>query len=484
MAPTIVTMPTMTSRARVVNSSAAIAVSRPWQKKSGAPRAAPAWCSAVARALRAVLGGGVWCGQLTWVWCGLATWGLCGQAAWGLCGQAAWGEDWPAWRGPRGDGTWNGPNLPVAWPATGLPVIWRAAIGGGYSGVVVADGRVVVLDRQPAPSEVERVICFDAGTGQSLWVHAYPVSYGKLDYGNGPRAAATLAAGHVFTLGALGQVCCLDVTDGRLLWQHDLVAEYGATIPTWGLAASPVVWKSWVLIHGGVPGGTIIAFDRDTGREAWRGGSDPAGYATPRVHERGNQVQVVCWSPEQVLGLAADSGDILWRVPYKVTYGVSIAAPLCVGDWVLVSGYWEGTKAIRLGARPDEATLAWEDKTHLQGLMSQPLERDGYVYLLDKSEGLTCFELTTGQKLWDDDHRLTERGRNPQASLVWLGQEDRALALNAAGELVQCRLNPTGYTELARVKLLGDTWAHPAWAGRRVYARSDTELVCAELLPE
>ncbi len=53
--------------------------------------------------------------------------------------------------------------------------------------------------------------------------------------------------------------------------------------------------------------------------------------------------------------------------------------------------------------------------------------------------------------------------------------------LNAAGELILARLNPKGYTELARSKVIGDTWAHPAYTGRFVFARDDHELVCREL---
>lgn len=63
--------------------------------------------------------------------------------------------------------------------------------------------------------------------------------------------------------------------------------------------------------------------------------------------------------------------------------------------------------------------LAWEDKRNLCGLMSQPLYRDGYAYLLDKRYGLTCFEVKTGKKFWDDGNRMTPKGRNPQATLVW-----------------------------------------------------------------
>jgi outer membrane protein assembly factor BamB len=114
--------------------------------------------------------------------------------------------------------------------------------------------------------------------------------------------------------------------------------------------------------------------------------------------------------------------------------------------------------------------------------MSQPLYKDGLVYLLDKQYGITCFELATGKKLWDDKNTLTPRGRNPQASLVWLGNSDRILALNAEGELVLTKCDKSGLSELSRTKIIGPTWAHPAFSGQRVYARSDSKIVCVRLV--
>jgi hypothetical protein len=125
--------------------------------------------------------------------------------------------------------------------------------------------------------------------------------------------------------------------------------------------------------------------------------------------------------------------------------------------------------------------MGLKENTLLRGLMSQPLYRDGHVYLLDKQYGLTCFELQTGKKLWDDANQTTPRGRNPQASLVWLGDTDRAIILNEEGELILTRLNPEGPHEQSRTKIIGPTWAHPAFAGNRVFARNDTELVCMSL---
>lgn len=390
-------------------------------------------------------------------------------------------EDWPQFRGPRGDGTWHGPKLSAYWPDEGLPVAWRAPVGGGYAGVVVVDGRVLTMDRQTEPREVERILAFDAGSGSPLWTHEYPVAYGDLDYGTGPRAAPTVHQGRVYTLGAMGHARCLDVQSGSVHWQHDFV-QLGAEIPTWGLAASPVIWRELAIYQPGLrPDGCFVALDRLTGKERWRASTDPAGYCTPIVADVDGKPRLLAWTPLNVQGIDLDTGRVLWSIPYEVTYGVSIATPVFHNDLLLVAGYWEGSKAIRLDESGSRATLVYEENRHLRGLMSQPLVKNGYGYLLDKSLGLTCFELATGRKLWDDRHQLTPRGRNPQASLVWIGDGDRILALNAEGELVLASLTPDGYSEHARAKILEPTWAHPAYAGSRVYARNDEELVAVDL---
>jgi outer membrane protein assembly factor BamB len=187
----------------------------------------------------------------------------------------------------------------------------------------------------------------------------------------------------------------------------------------------------------------------------------------------------VCWTPANVRGLDPRTGRLLWTIPFEVTYGSAIADPIYQEGIVFVSSYYAGAKAIRAGQ--DAAEVIWEDRRNVRGLMSVPLYRDGHVYVLDKRNGLTCVELRSGKKRWDDGNRMTPKGRNPQATMVWAGDSDRALILNAEGDLILARLNPTGYEEQSRTNIIGATWAHPAYAGDRVYARDDQELVCVSL---
>jgi outer membrane protein assembly factor BamB len=397
-------------------------------------------------------------------------------------------EEWPKWRGPRADGTWKAPKLAEKFPAGGPPVLWRRPIGGGYAGIVTSAGRVFTMDR-PKPTEkgaqpdgTERVLCLDGKTGAILWTHEYPATYGDLDYGNGPRAAPTVEGNDVYTLGAVGMACCLDAATGKVRWQRDTVAELGSKVPQWGFAASPFVHGSVVIFHiGAEPNGSLVALDRQTGKEVWRSIPDPAGYCTPILVERQSGPQLVVWTPLNVRAVDPGTGKLLWTIPYEVTYGVSIATPIALRDIVLVAGYWEGSKAIKLGDTPEAAELLWEENRFLRGLMAPPLERDGLVYLLDKQYGITCFELATGKKLWDDANDMTPRGRNPQATTVWIDDKDRVLALNSEGELILARFSREGYQEASRVKIIGPTWANPGFAGKTVFARSDEEIVAVDL---
>jgi hypothetical protein len=280
-------------------------------------------------------------------------------------------------------------------------------------------------------------------------------------------------------------VRCLDAATGESIWQKDLVRDFRARQPTWGFAASPVIYRDMVILHAGAePDGCYIAFDCESGEERWRVGNDPAGYCTPILATDGmaqddSRDLLLGWTPEHVMVIAPLNGELIAQVTYKVTMGVSIATPIYHEDTLLVSGYWEGAKAIKISGADVE--LVWEENRYLRGLMAQPLYRDGHVYLLDKHHGIVCSRLQSGEKVWTDENRLTPRSRNPQATLVWVGESDRAICLNATGELVLCRFTPQGYAELTRSKVCGETWAHPAYSGNRVYVRDDSRLACVEL---
>ena len=161
------------------------------------------------------------------------------------------GEDWPRWRGPRGNGTWNAPKLLDKWPQDGLQRAWTTPIGGGYAGVAASDQRIFTMDRQTTPQDSERVVCFRARDGKPLWTHTYPINYGKLEYGSGPRATPTIYDNCVYTLGALGHLWCLDAANGKPIWRRSwLVTTKDACRP--GVTLHRLSWLAiWSLSSQG-----------------------------------------------------------------------------------------------------------------------------------------------------------------------------------------------------------------------------------------
>lgn len=384
------------------------------------------------------------------------------------------GEDWPRWRGPNAAGGWNPKDIPADFARKEPERLWKQEISAGFGGVTTSNGRVYVMDRIKMPKEIERILCFDAESGTNIWQQSWEVSYGSMDYGTGPRSSVNISDGKAYALGATGVALCLDAVTGQVVWQVDTVKTFGAKIPTWGFAASPVIDGNRVLLHVGAKAGSVIALDKSSGKEVWRGGPDPAGYCTPEIISHAGTRQLIAWGPEHVQSLDPDSGLVKWLFRYKITYGVSIAQPLYHDGILLISGYWHGAKALQL---EKSATLLWENQTEICGLMSAPLYKDGVVYMLDKTHGLQAFELKTGKILWSDENSLTPKDSNPQMSLVWMqASTNLAALLNANGELVYVTLKPDKREELARWQIIGKTWAHPAFAGNRVFARSDKEL--------
>ena len=62
------------------------------------------------------------------------------------------GEDWPQWRGRRGDSSWRNPPLAEDWTRARLDTVWSAEIAPGYSGIAVVGERLFTMDRPVAPA--------------------------------------------------------------------------------------------------------------------------------------------------------------------------------------------------------------------------------------------------------------------------------------------------------------------------------------------
>ena len=126
------------------------------------------------------------------------------------------GADWPQFLGPNRNGTYSGPAITNAWPKEGPPKIWERKVGQGFSGPVVAAGKVILFHRP----DKETVECLQARDGKSLWKADYPTGFRDeiRAEDDGPRSTPAIDGTHVYTFGAEGMLNCWNLANGERIW--------------------------------------------------------------------------------------------------------------------------------------------------------------------------------------------------------------------------------------------------------------------------
>ncbi len=414
------------------------------------------------------------------------------------------GDDYPQWRGANRDGVLTETDLVEELPQGNLPRLWSVEVGSGYSGPTVAKGLVYLTDRGigEEESEVERVLCYNAADGALVWSHTYEAKYNdeqyNIGYKAGPRAAVTIHDGKAYSVGARGYLKCFDANGGKLIWERDLARDYSVRMPIWGITAAPLIYKDLVIqITGGSNGACVVALDRKTGAEKWTALDERAGYSAPILIRQGQQDVVVCWTGESVTGLNPITGETHWTFPMKPrNMPIGVATPVVAGEHLFVSSFYDGSMLIELDLSRPAAKQVWrrigqseKNTDSLHCMISTPIIKGKYIYGVDSYGELRCLDLITGDRIWES---LDAVPRARWATIHTLSDGDREIMLNDQGELLITNLNPKGFEERSRTKLLdptlkqlprrnGVTWAHPAIANGVIFARSDKELVAASL---
>lgn len=398
--------------------------------------------------------------------------------------------DWPQFRGPHRDGTWDETGILESFPREGLKICWRQPIGGGFSSPVVAQGRVFVSDVELIrPSPRERVHCFDEKTGKVLWVFRYEENY--LDWtfvperGAGPTATPIVEGERIYVVGAYGYVHCLDVKTGTVLWEKHIGREY--QVAEMSCRPSPWIEGSLLVVFTGAkPGASVMALDKETGREIWKALEDHVSNSSPVVIRLAGKPQLIVWSDNALTSLDPADGHTYWREPMNTSNNDSVATPVLQGNRLLVSGLM-----LELSGDPPAAKFLWpENRAPSRRLLSNTstaLIQGEYIYGARTGGPLVCLEAATGREVWSTNSVTAQRNG---ASIQITPHRGGFLLFTDEGNLILAELSPAGYREIGRSHLIDPTWpfngakfvyAPPAFANRHVFARSEAEIVCASL---
>jgi outer membrane protein assembly factor BamB len=394
---------------------------------------------------------------------------------------------WFQWRGPTRDGRAPTGPLRTDWDKNPPKLLWRADVGGGFSSCTVVGGRLYTQDRQGGD---ERVLCLDTEKGTPVWSFSYPASYSGTDatYATGPRASPTVVGDRVYTVGGAGKLLCLEVPTGagqpRVVWQHDLLAEFDATIPRWGVACSPLVEGDLVVVITGGKRGTVAAFERNTGELRWASGDNPAGYSSPVAATVGNRRVIFALTGDALLAVGLD-GTIHDRHAWRTDNLGNIATPLVVDDVVFISSaYGQGCALLR--ADPERSGVGLVKVYERRGPRAFQTHHSSSVYKdrhLFGSDGmgsarLKCVTLEDGREKWDAGQEVG-KGTLILADKHLIIQTER-------GDLCLVEANPDEFNlvaKLPRVLTGNNNWATPTLVDGRLYLRDDEKVVCYDVRP-
>jgi outer membrane protein assembly factor BamB len=407
----------------------------------------------------------------------------------GLSALPASAEDWSQWRGPNRDGVWSETGISESFPPAGLKIAWRAAVGAGFSSPVVAGARVYVTDSQVSRSKArERVLCFDAMTGKPLWTHSYEADYADwaFDPKNpfGPRPTPIVHDGRLFTLGARGRLICFNSGNGKVIWEK----EFANKSKDSAFTPSPLIEGNLLILvlDGLPPGPCVVALDVKSGKEIWRAVEDTPTLSSPVVVTAAGKRQLIVWTQGWVNSLEPLTGKPYWRERHLAGANYAVATPVFSDGLLLVSGVMYRLNAEKLGA-----SVLWPNgrppARQTVSDTSSPMLQDGYAFTCNMSGALACIDATSGSVVWETNAvTATKSG----ASIHITRNGKSALLFTDKGDLIRAHLGPQGYREISRTRLIeptypfgsgGCAWTPPAYANGHAFARSDKELVCAEL---
>ena len=400
--------------------------------------------------------------------------------------------EWPCFRGLERDNRAKD-DVPLTkdWGEAGPKVLWRQPLGEGYSGAIVAGGRVYVLDYVEEDSS-DALRCFELFSGEELWRRGYknPIrrNHGK------SRTIPAYSDGVVVTLGPAAHVMAVDADSGDLLWTRDLVEAYGCEIPQWYAGQCPLIEDGKVILGVGGEKVLMTALALRTGETDWE---TPNDHGLKMSHS--SVVSATLCGTKQYIyagigGICASDtqGKQLW-ICTKWKPAVWAPTPLAIGDGrlFLTAGYGAGsaTLAVKKDGDGFSASIEQEWKP-TQGPASEQqtpiLIGDTMFVIQPKDAGARRAEFIAA-----DVSALpavkSESGKDARFGLgPYLYADGAFWILDDEGVLSVYEYKDDRFERLAAHKILpgADSWGPIAFAGGLMILRDSTSMVCLDLRNE
>ena len=410
-------------------------------------------------------------------------------------------EDWPAWRGPRGDGTSLEQAVPTQWNET-ENISWQVEIPGiGHASPIVL-GDYMFLVTCIEETRERMLLCLDRRTGKTLWrrvvirapleaIHqlnsrasSTPATDGKYVYvsflePDGSTVPAEVVRKRSGELRAdntgkavnPGRMC---VAAYDLSGQRQWITRPGGFASVWGYCASPIVFEDNVIINGDHDGDAyIVALDRKTGETVWKVPRENRirSHSVPLIRKFDGRIQMMVAGSHSIVSYDTNDGEKHW---YTVgPKGRAVASPVFATGLLLVSTAYPDREFLAI--RPDghgdvtDTHIAWRNGQSVPYVPS-PISVGDYLLAVSDDGIASCFNAATGKRHW-----RKRIGKRHSAALVAAG--GLVYFLSDAG--VTRVVRPGTQFELIAENRIGERcYASPAISRGQIFLRSDKHLFC------
>jgi outer membrane protein assembly factor BamB len=391
----------------------------------------------------------------------------------GVVAGSASAENWPAWRGPAGNGISAEKNVPAEW-GPDKNVAWKLALPGPAGATPVVWGNQIFLTSVNEAGEL-LLLCIDTN-GKQQWqqVVAQGNQNSRGDEGNSASPSPVTDGQHVWTFMGDGTLACYTVK-GEQVWKFNLQDRYGRFQIQFGMSSTPVLEQGRLylqLIHGeGNPQtreAVVVALDGKTGAEVWKvdrpsdaEAENEHSYASPVLYRDDKTTLLLSHGADFIIAHDLQDGHEVWRcgglnrrddtvLPYDRTLRFVASPATAPGLIIAPSAKQHPLLAIRAGGSGDITNSAkhriWDWKRTPD--VPSPLILDGLVYLCMENGNLTVLEADTGKEVYSQathrqrhraspvyaDGKLYLTARDGRITVVQAGREFKVLAVNELGE--------------------------------------------------
>jgi len=399
-----------------------------------------------------------------------------------LAALEAAAADWPQLHGPKRDNKSAETGLLQEWPAEGPKLLWTASgIGHGFATVAIADG-LIYTSGNVGDDTVITALDLD---GKAKWTAKNGPAW-KREH-PGARCTPTLDGGRLYHENADGDLACLDARaprapragersgdgSGKPIWSLNILQKFQGRNIRWGLAESPLVDGGRLICTPGGEEVGIVALNKLTGETVWtcKGIGEKPGYASPVLIEHQGLRLVVTLMAKALVGVNADTGELLWRFDHETPYDESIFTPLFHDGCIyFATAHARGSRLLRLKAEGGKCSveLVWSTEkldSHHGGVILL----DGFLYGFchgNYRPRWDCLEWATGKLM----HSVPT---GAEGSVTFA--DGRLYGLDERGAL--CLIRPTAAERVVVSQFRipkggrGPVWAHPVVCGGRLYIR-------------